>query len=106
MGPGSCNPYPEAVEALARPMLGHLDPELVALLDETCEGPADRPAAAAVRTSRPAHHRGRACRDVYRRAVGHRGAGRDQRGRVVMGRPVMGAVSVWGVTDHEVTDRR
>ena len=26
MGPGPCNPYPEAVEALARPMLGHLDP--------------------------------------------------------------------------------
>jgi alanine-glyoxylate transaminase / serine-glyoxylate transaminase / serine-pyruvate transaminase len=37
MGPGPCNPYPEAVEALARPMLGHLDPEFVALLDETCE---------------------------------------------------------------------
>jgi aspartate aminotransferase-like enzyme len=37
MGPGPCNPYPEAVEALARPMLGHLDPEFVAILDETCE---------------------------------------------------------------------
>lgn len=37
MGPGPCNPYPEAVEALARPMLGHLDPEFVALLDETCD---------------------------------------------------------------------
>jgi alanine-glyoxylate transaminase / serine-glyoxylate transaminase / serine-pyruvate transaminase len=37
MGPGPCNPYPEAVEALARPMLGHLDPAFVALLDETCE---------------------------------------------------------------------
>jgi alanine-glyoxylate transaminase / serine-glyoxylate transaminase / serine-pyruvate transaminase len=37
MGPGPCNPYPEAVEALGRPMLGHLDPEFVALLDETCE---------------------------------------------------------------------
>lgn len=37
MGPGPCNPYPEAVQALARPMLGHLDPEFVALLDETCE---------------------------------------------------------------------
>jgi alanine-glyoxylate transaminase/serine-glyoxylate transaminase/serine-pyruvate transaminase len=36
MGPGPCNPYPEAVEALARPMLGHLDPEFVGLLDETC----------------------------------------------------------------------
>jgi alanine-glyoxylate transaminase/serine-glyoxylate transaminase/serine-pyruvate transaminase len=37
MGPGPCNPYPEVVEALIRPMLGHLDPEFVALLDETCE---------------------------------------------------------------------
>lgn len=37
MGPGPCNPYPEAVEALGRPMLGHLDPEFLALLDETCE---------------------------------------------------------------------
>jgi alanine-glyoxylate transaminase / serine-glyoxylate transaminase / serine-pyruvate transaminase len=37
MGPGPCNPYPEAVEALARPMLGHLDPEFVARLDETCD---------------------------------------------------------------------
>jgi alanine-glyoxylate transaminase/serine-glyoxylate transaminase/serine-pyruvate transaminase len=37
MGPGPCNPYPEAVEALSRPMLGHLDPEFVALLDETCD---------------------------------------------------------------------
>ena len=37
MGPGPSNPYPEAVEALARPMLGHLDPDFVALLDETCD---------------------------------------------------------------------
>ncbi|HEX6423629.1 MAG TPA: alanine--glyoxylate aminotransferase family protein [Acidimicrobiales bacterium] len=37
MGPGPCNPYPEAVEALGRPMLGHLDPEFVALLDQTCD---------------------------------------------------------------------
>jgi alanine-glyoxylate transaminase/serine-glyoxylate transaminase/serine-pyruvate transaminase len=37
MGPGPCNPYPEVLEALVRPMLGHLDPEFVALLDETCE---------------------------------------------------------------------
>jgi alanine-glyoxylate transaminase/serine-glyoxylate transaminase/serine-pyruvate transaminase len=36
MGPGPCNPYPEVLEAFARPMLGHLDPEFVALLDETC----------------------------------------------------------------------
>ena len=37
MGPGPCNPYPEAVDALSHPMLGHLDPEFVALLDETCD---------------------------------------------------------------------
>ena len=37
MGPGPGNPYPEAIAALGRPMLGHLDPEFVALLDETCE---------------------------------------------------------------------
>ena len=37
MGPGPCNPYPEVVQALVRPMLGHLDPEFVALLDDTCE---------------------------------------------------------------------
>src|SRR3954467_4309441 len=37
MGPGPCNPYPEVSEALLRPMLGHLDPEFVAILDETCE---------------------------------------------------------------------
>ncbi len=35
MGPGPCNPYPEAVAALGRPMLGHLDPEFITLLDET-----------------------------------------------------------------------
>src|SRR3954468_23692836 len=37
MGPGPLNPYPEVAEAMIRPMLGHLDPEFVALLDETCE---------------------------------------------------------------------
>ena len=37
MGPGPCNPYPEATEALARPLLGHLDPEFLAMLDETCD---------------------------------------------------------------------
>lgn len=35
MGPGPSNPYPEAQAALARPVLGHLDPEFLALLDET-----------------------------------------------------------------------
>lgn len=38
MGPGPCNPYPAAVEAMGRPMLGHLDPEFLALLDEVCDG--------------------------------------------------------------------
>ena len=37
MGPGPSNLYPEVVAAFARPMLGHLDPEFLALLDETCE---------------------------------------------------------------------
>lgn len=37
MGPGPCNPYPEVTEAMVRPMLGHLDPEFISLLDETCE---------------------------------------------------------------------
>jgi alanine-glyoxylate transaminase/serine-glyoxylate transaminase/serine-pyruvate transaminase len=37
MGPGPSNPYPEVVAALARPVLGHLDPEFLAVLDETCE---------------------------------------------------------------------
>lgn len=37
MGPGPGNPYPEAIAALGRPMLGHLDAEFLALLDETCE---------------------------------------------------------------------
>lgn len=38
MGPGPCNPYPEAIEAFVRPMLGHLDPEFLTLLDEVCDG--------------------------------------------------------------------
>jgi len=37
MGPGPCNPYPEVTEALTRPLLGHLDPEFLGLLDETNE---------------------------------------------------------------------
>jgi alanine-glyoxylate transaminase/serine-glyoxylate transaminase/serine-pyruvate transaminase len=37
MGPGPSNPYPEAVQALGLPMLGHLDPDFVAVLDETCD---------------------------------------------------------------------
>jgi alanine-glyoxylate transaminase / serine-glyoxylate transaminase / serine-pyruvate transaminase len=34
MGPGPSNPYPEVFEALGRPLLGHLDPEFLVLLDQ------------------------------------------------------------------------
>ena len=37
MGPGPCNPYPEAEAGLSRPMLGHLDPDFIRILDETCD---------------------------------------------------------------------
>jgi alanine-glyoxylate transaminase/serine-glyoxylate transaminase/serine-pyruvate transaminase len=37
MGPGPSNPYPEVTQAIGRPMLGHLDPEFISLLDETCD---------------------------------------------------------------------
>ncbi len=37
MGPGPCNPYPEVAAAFARPLLGHLDPEFIALMDETSD---------------------------------------------------------------------
>jgi alanine-glyoxylate transaminase/serine-glyoxylate transaminase/serine-pyruvate transaminase len=37
MGPGPSNPYPEVAEAFALPLLGHLDPEFLRILDETCE---------------------------------------------------------------------
>jgi alanine-glyoxylate transaminase/serine-glyoxylate transaminase/serine-pyruvate transaminase len=37
MGPGPSNPYPEVTAAMTRPVLGHLDPEFLALMDETCE---------------------------------------------------------------------
>jgi alanine-glyoxylate transaminase/serine-glyoxylate transaminase/serine-pyruvate transaminase len=37
MGPGPCNPYPEVLAAFTRPVLGHLDPEFIGLLDETNE---------------------------------------------------------------------
>ena len=36
-GPGPSNPYPEATNALSRPLLGHLDPEFLTLMDEACE---------------------------------------------------------------------
>ncbi|MGZ4800194.1 MAG: pyridoxal-phosphate-dependent aminotransferase family protein [Acidimicrobiia bacterium] len=37
LGPGPSNPYPEVTAAFARPLLGHLDPDFLAILDETCE---------------------------------------------------------------------
>jgi alanine-glyoxylate transaminase/serine-glyoxylate transaminase/serine-pyruvate transaminase len=37
MGPGPSNPYPEVTAALGRPLLGHLDPEFLTILDETCD---------------------------------------------------------------------
>ncbi len=37
LGPGPSNPHPEVMSAMTRPMLGHLDPEFLALMDETCE---------------------------------------------------------------------
>jgi alanine-glyoxylate transaminase/serine-glyoxylate transaminase/serine-pyruvate transaminase len=36
-GPGPSNPYPEATAALSRPLLGHLDPAFLDLMDETCD---------------------------------------------------------------------
>ena len=37
MGPGPSNPYPEVVAAFSQPLLGHLDPEFLRILDETCD---------------------------------------------------------------------
>ncbi len=37
LGPGPTNPYPEATQALAAPLLGHLDPDFLRILDETCD---------------------------------------------------------------------
>jgi alanine-glyoxylate transaminase/serine-glyoxylate transaminase/serine-pyruvate transaminase len=37
LGPGPSNPYPEAMQAFQRPVVGHLDPAFLALLDETCD---------------------------------------------------------------------
>ncbi|SDS15482.1 pyridoxal-phosphate-dependent aminotransferase family protein [Microlunatus soli] len=35
-GPGPSNPYPEATAGLGLPLLGHLDPAFLAIMDETC----------------------------------------------------------------------
>jgi alanine-glyoxylate transaminase/serine-glyoxylate transaminase/serine-pyruvate transaminase len=37
LGPGPSHPYPEATVALGQPLLGHLDPEFLRILDETSE---------------------------------------------------------------------
>jgi alanine-glyoxylate transaminase / serine-glyoxylate transaminase / serine-pyruvate transaminase len=37
MGPGPSNPYPDVTMALASPVLGHLDPAFLAVLDDTNE---------------------------------------------------------------------
>src|SRR6478672_6213185 len=37
MGPGPSNPYPEVTAAFAQPLLGHLDPEFLSILDDTCD---------------------------------------------------------------------
>jgi len=37
MGPGPSNPYPEVMAALVRPVVGHLDPAFLEVLDETCD---------------------------------------------------------------------
>ncbi|HLV04524.1 alanine--glyoxylate aminotransferase family protein [uncultured Georgenia sp.] len=37
LGPGPTNPYPEATVGLSAPLLGHLDPEFIRLMDETCD---------------------------------------------------------------------
>jgi alanine-glyoxylate transaminase/serine-glyoxylate transaminase/serine-pyruvate transaminase len=36
MGPGPSNAYPEVMQALSRPLLGHLDPEFLVVLEEAC----------------------------------------------------------------------
>ncbi|MGD7706727.1 pyridoxal-phosphate-dependent aminotransferase family protein [Microlunatus sp. Y2014] len=37
-GPGPGNPYPEATAALAAPLLGHLDPDFLDIMDSACDG--------------------------------------------------------------------
>jgi alanine-glyoxylate transaminase/serine-glyoxylate transaminase/serine-pyruvate transaminase len=36
LGPGPSNPYPEATLGLTAPLLGHLDPDFITLLERTC----------------------------------------------------------------------
>jgi alanine-glyoxylate transaminase/serine-glyoxylate transaminase/serine-pyruvate transaminase len=37
LGPGPSNPYPEAMEAMVRPVLGHLDPDLLGVTAEIAD---------------------------------------------------------------------
>jgi alanine-glyoxylate transaminase/serine-glyoxylate transaminase/serine-pyruvate transaminase len=37
LGPGPSNPYPDVMEAFQRPVLGHLDPDFLVVLDEIAE---------------------------------------------------------------------
>ena len=37
-GPGPSNQYPEAAAAFAAPLLGHLDPEFLDIMDSACDG--------------------------------------------------------------------
>jgi len=38
LGPGPSNAHPDVLEAMSRPLLGHLDPDFIALLDRVKEG--------------------------------------------------------------------
>jgi alanine-glyoxylate transaminase/serine-glyoxylate transaminase/serine-pyruvate transaminase len=38
LGPGPSNAHPSVLEAMGRPLIGHLDPEFIALLDRVNEG--------------------------------------------------------------------
>lgn len=38
LGPGPSNAHPSVLEAMSRPLLGHLDPDFIALLDRVKEG--------------------------------------------------------------------
>src|SRR6188472_3386984 len=37
LGPGPSNPYPEVMEAFQRPVLGHLDPDFLVVLDQIAD---------------------------------------------------------------------
>ena len=38
LGPGPSNAHPSVLEAMSRPLIGHLDPDFIALLDRAKEG--------------------------------------------------------------------